>query len=816
VTTAVAVVLLLAIVAYTALGGADFGAGFWELTASEHHGDRPRRLIDHAIAPVWEANHVWLVFVLVILWTGFPEAYASIMLTLFVPLTLVALGIVMRGSGFAFRKAIAGPRVRRNLGRVFALSSLLVPYCMGAVAGGIASGRVPAGGKAGDPVDSWINPTSAIVGVLAIAVGAYLSAVYLVWDARRLDDAAMVTYFRQRAIVAAVVAGAVAVAGAFVLHDDAHYVFHGLTSRALPLVLLSAVSGVVALALLLRAATGGARALAALAVAAVVGAWGVAQWPYLLPTSLKFSAAAAPSSTLTTILVVFGIVLLVVLPSLVLLLVLDQKNLLPGEGVADATGLAAAALASRRKEEAMTEQPLHRVVIVGGGFGGLFAARFLKRAAVHVTLIDRVNYHLFQPLLYQLATGILSEGQVAPPIRGILRKHKNVDVEFATVTAFDLVARTVTAKRPDDFTQTHAFDSLIVAAGAGQSYFGHDEFSRFAPGMKTIDDALELKARIFGAFELAESEPDEAARRSWLTFVVVGGGPTGVEIAGQIAELSRSGLKRNFRRIDPASAQVILFDGGKEILASFGDNLSQKASKELKRLGVQIRTGSIVTDVDPLGVMVKRADGSTSRVDARIKIWAAGVAASPLARLLAEASGAPTDRAGRVEVLPDCSLPGHPEVFAVGDMMALNRLPGVAEVAMQSGIHAANTIKRRLDGKQSVPFKYRDLGSMATVSRFRAIVSFKGIRLSGFAGWLVWLAVHLTFLTGFKNRLAALLHWTNTFIGGGRAERAITVRQAMARVAIDLAGGEEALRLAASAPASARRRDGSLPGDTSR
>ena len=349
----------------------------------------------------------------------------------------------------------------------------------------------------------------------------------------------------------------------------------------------------------------------------------------------------------------------------------------------------------------MGAEARHRVVIVGGGFGGLFAARFLKRAPVEVTLIDRVNYHLFQPLLYQLATGILSEGEVAPPIRGILRKHRNVKVECATVTHFDLVERTVTATRPDNSTRTHAFDSLVVAAGAGQSYFGHDEFARFAPGMKTIDDALELRGRIFGAFEMAESEDDAEARRAWMTFVVVGGGPTGVEIAGQIAELSRAGLDRNFRGIDPAQAHVILYDGGDEILANFGDRLSHKASRELEKLGVEIRTGSIVTGVDALGVTVQSADGTTHRVSARTKIWAAGVQASPLAGLLAEASGATCDRAGRIAVLEDCTLPGHPEVFAIGDMMALDKLPGVAEVAMQSGIHAANTIKRRLHGKEA-------------------------------------------------------------------------------------------------------------------
>lgn len=439
----------------------------------------------------------------------------------------------------------------------------------------------------------------------------------------------------------------------------------------------------------------------------------------------------------------------------------------------------------------MSQAGPHRVVIVGGGFGGLFAARFLKRADVEVTLIDRRNHHLFQPLLYQLATGILSEGQVAPPIRDILRRQRNVRVELATVNDVDLEGRVVTASRPDRSVRTYPYDSLIVAAGAGQSYFGHDEYARWAPGMKTINDALELRGRIFGAFEMAETENEPAARRAWLTFVVVGGGPTGVEIAGQIAELARHALKGNFRGIDPADAKVLLFDGGKEILANFGDRLSMKAAAELKRLGVEIACGSIVTGLDAFGADVKGHDGTVRRIQARTKVWAAGVQASPLAGLLAKASGARCDRSGRIEVLPDCSLPGHAEVFALGDMMALNQLPGVAEVAMQSGIHAANTIKRRLRGKEAVPFKYRDLGSMATVSRFRAVVSFRGMRLSGFPGWLMWLVVHVTFLTGFKNRFQALLHWANTFIAGGRAERTITFRQVIGRVAIDEAGGEQ-------------------------
>jgi NADH:quinone reductase (non-electrogenic) len=438
-------------------------------------------------------------------------------------------------------------------------------------------------------------------------------------------------------------------------------------------------------------------------------------------------------------------------------------------------------------------QAPHRVVIVGGGFGGLFAARFLDRDDLDVTLVDRNNHHLFQPLLYQVATGILSEGQIAPPIRDILRRQRNTTVELATVDAIDVEARVVSAHRPDNVVRTYPYDSLIVAAGAGQSYFGHDEFSRWAPGMKTIDDALELRGRIFGAFEMAETEEDPDARRAWLTFVVVGGGATGVEIAGQIAELARHALTRNFRRADPSSARVLLFDGGEEILANFGDRLSIRAARELERLGVEIRCKSTVVGLDAAGADVKGPDGTVERIAARTKVWAAGVQASPLAAILAKACGAECDRPGRIKVLADCTLPGHPEVFAIGDMMALDALPGVAEVAMQSGIHAANTIKRRLDGKPAVAFRYRDLGSMATVSRFRAVVSFKGLRLSGFAGWLMWMVVHVTFLTGFKNRLQALVHWANTFLSGARAERTITTQQVMSRIAIEEAGGEQLL-----------------------
>ncbi len=423
----------------------------------------------------------------------------------------------------------------------------------------------------------------------------------------------------------------------------------------------------------------------------------------------------------------------------------------------------------------MSSEQRHRVVVVGGGFGGLFAARRLAHMKVDVTLVDRRNHHLFQPLLYQVATGMLSPGQIAMPLRHILRGAKNTRVALAEVTGFDLDGRVVHAVAPGN---VHAlelpYDSLIVAAGAGQSYFGHDELARHAPGMKTIDDALELRRRFFGAFEMAELMTDPDDRRRWLTVVIVGGGPTGVELAGQVRELATRSLRKEFRNIDPSSVRVIVVDGGDEPLATFGDRLSHAARRELDGLGVELQMHSRVVGVDPDGVDVLGPDGATSRIEAHTTVWAAGVQASPLTKLLADQSGATLDRSGRIEVADDLSLPGHPEVFAIGDMATYQHLPGVAEVAMQGGLHAANTIARRLDGKPSATFTYRDLGSVAAVGRFRAIASVRGLRLSGFPGWIVWFFVHLAFLSGYGNRLTTMLRWMRSMIGRGRAERQIS------------------------------------------
>jgi cytochrome d ubiquinol oxidase subunit II len=335
--TAAAVVLFVGVTAYALFGGADFGAGFWDLVAGgTRRGERPREVIDHSIAPVWEANHVWLIFCFVVLWSCFPEAYASITSTLFVPLTLAAFGIVLRGASFAFRKAVFRTRDRRNFGAAFAISSVIVPFCMGTVAGAIASGRVPAGGEAGDPWDSWLNPTSILGGVLAVCVVAYLASVYLVWDARRLADDSMVEYFRRRAVGAAVVVGVVAAVGIFVLNADADYLFDGLTSRALPLVILSGVAGTGSLALLLRGGHAGARLAAIVAVVSVMFAWGIGQWDYVLPTSLTVSDAAAPDGTIGAVLAAAAIAVVLILPAFALLYTLDQRGMLPEEGASSA------------------------------------------------------------------------------------------------------------------------------------------------------------------------------------------------------------------------------------------------------------------------------------------------------------------------------------------------------------------------------------------------------------------------------------------------------------------------------------------------
>jgi NADH dehydrogenase len=429
------------------------------------------------------------------------------------------------------------------------------------------------------------------------------------------------------------------------------------------------------------------------------------------------------------------------------------------------------------------EGEAHRVVVVGGGFGGLQATLGLRRAPVEITLVDRRNFHLFQPLSYQIATGALSPGEVAYPLRAIFKRHRNVRVVLAEVATFDLARREV-ALRPVaglPVPDSIPYDTLIVSGGSAYSYFGHDDWRDHAAEVKSLESALTVRSRILAAFEAAELEPDPQRRGECLTFVVVGAGPTGVETAGQIAELSRDTLRTDFRAADPGSGRILLVEAADRVLTAFPPSLSAKAERSLRRLGVTPVLGSTVVGVDETGVTIEDENGSTQHIATQTVVWAAGVTASGLASTLAELTGAEQDPAGRVTVEADLTLPGHPEVFALGDMVRVRgrdgstvALPGLAPVAMQQGRYAARSVRARVQGRAAPPFRYRDKGNLATIGRASAVADVKGVRLSGFIAWVTWLVVHLFYLVGFQNRLLVLIRWSSSFITRGRGARLIT------------------------------------------
>ncbi len=415
----------------------------------------------------------------------------------------------------------------------------------------------------------------------------------------------------------------------------------------------------------------------------------------------------------------------------------------------------------------------HRVVIVGGGFGGLTAAQALRRAPVDVTLVDRRNVHLFQPLLYQVATGGLSPGDIVSPLRWVLRRQRNTRVWLSDVTGIDPARRTVLFSDGTDLT----YDTLVVATGVGNHYFGHGEWASRAPSLKTIEDAIEIRRRVLLAFEAAEREPDPRARAAWLTFVVVGGGPTGVELAGALSELARDTLRHDFRSIDPAGSRILLVEGVDRVLPTYPPSLSRKCYRSLERLGVTVRTGTFVTEITDVDVALKTAS-NRERIATRTVLWAAGVKATSLGAALAEKTDTKLDKAGRVIVEPDLSIPGHPDVFVIGDLAYVEQdgapLPGVAPVAMQQGRYVAKMIKHRLAGKPYRPFHYNDRGQLATIGRARAVADLKGIRFSGYPAWLLWLFVHLMFLVEFQNRVLVLIQWAWHYFTRNRGARIIT------------------------------------------
>ena len=421
----------------------------------------------------------------------------------------------------------------------------------------------------------------------------------------------------------------------------------------------------------------------------------------------------------------------------------------------------------------------HRVVVVGGGFGGINVTHALARADADVTIVDRTNHHLFQPLLYQVAAGILADGLIAPALRSVIRSQQNARTLLADVQDLDVEGRVVSAVAPDGQELRLPYDTLVVASGTTDAYFGHDEWAEFAPGMKTLEDARHLRSHILSAFEMAELAADPAQRSAYLTFVVVGAGPTGVELVGQLAELAHQVLPRDYRSVVTTQARILLVEAGPAVLGAFHPKLRRYTQRRLEKMGVEVRLNTTAVGMDGDSITV-RDSGGEERVPARTKIWAAGVRASPLAAMLAEATGAGTDRAGRVAVRPDCSLPGHPEVFAVGDMISLNELPGVAQPAIQQGKYVGKLIAARLDGAPPAqPFRYRDKGSMATIGHLSAVTESFGLRFTGVIGYTMWGFVHVLYLIGWGNRLAAMLSWGRglTFTKN-RAHRLITFEQA--------------------------------------
>jgi NADH dehydrogenase len=448
----------------------------------------------------------------------------------------------------------------------------------------------------------------------------------------------------------------------------------------------------------------------------------------------------------------------------------------------------------------MSPSPSHRVVIVGGGFAGLNAARALRRAPVGVTLIDRRNFHLFQPLLYQVATGALSPANIAAPLRSILQRQRNCQVLWGEVCGFDVSRRHVLLGDCPNFLESARkngtvplpYDTLIIAAGARHSYFAHPEWEPLAPGLKTIEDATEIRRRLLTGFELAEREPNLARRRMLLTFVIVGGGPTGVELAGAVAEIARRTLADEFRHIDPADAQIILIEAGDRVLSAYPPELSAKAEQSLQNLGVTVRTKTKVTTITNDSVSVEWAGGCES-IPSQAVVWAAGVQASPLAKILSEATGAALDRAGRIVVEPDLSLPNHPEIFVLGDMANYSHqdgkpVPGVAPVAIQQGRYVAKLIACRLRGKPLPTFRYRDRGNLATIGRKAAVADFGKLRFSGGVAWLLWLVVHLMNLVSFRNRLLVLVQWGWNYLTYDRSALLITDAQRDA-VVVQRTGG---------------------------
>jgi len=741
-------VVLVSLTIYVLTGGADYGGGVWDLLATGPRKLQQRQFIEHAIGPIWEADHVWLILIVVILFTGFPAAFAAIMTALNVPLTLMLVGIVLRGSAFSFRSyGSADEHVRREWGRIFAIASLITPALLGVTIGAIASGRLaPAPHQLSGFVMPWLTPFCLSVGALAVIIFAYLSATYAAYEA---EDPALREDFRLRAIAGAIAVGVMAGVVLLLSIHGAPQIWQGLTERVWtwPHFWITAVLALAALYALWTRRYQFARLCAAGEVILIIWGWAFAQFPYVVVPSLTVYGAASPPATIELLAGALIAGSLLLLPSYKYLLdVFKSQN--------------------RRQFTywylPANQQP--RVVILGGGFGGLAAARILGREPVQLTIVDRRNHFLFQPLLYQVATAALSPADIASPIRRIVRNHPNTSVVLDEALSIDPARKSVRLRHGEV-----EYDYLIVATGATHSYFGHDDWAEAAPGLKTLEQATEIRQRILVALEAAERELDPAVQQSWLTFVIVGAGPTGVELAGALAEPSQRLFDRDFRRLRSLRARVVLIDMASRVLPGMSERSSRNAERQLRRIGVELLLNVAVTGVDDAGVTLKQG-----RVASRTVIWAAGVAASPLSRSL----GAPLDKAGQVIVNQDLSVPGMPNIFVIGDLAAIESdgkpVPGVAPAAMQEGRHVARNISNLIRGEGVDPFHYVDKGTVASIGRAAAVAEIGGLKLSGLVAWVVWLAVHIYYLVGFRRRLIVMAEWAWLYVRNERGARLIT------------------------------------------
>ncbi len=732
----------LAIILYTVLDGVTLGVGLLFPTARD---EKERSILMNSIWPVWDANQTWLVFGGGAIFVAFPVVYGVVFSALYIPLSLFLLGLIFRGVTFEFRAEAArkGP-----WNRAFFLGSLVVVLSQGFTLGGILTGITVQGNQFAGRTLDWLNPFSIMVGMALIPGYVMLASTYLLIKTEgRIQEQSYKHAFWSGMIVLVFMA----VLTVWTPYKYPWVWTNWFSPPRMYFVWIFPLLGLIAAFQLARSLRSRKEVKPLLYSVGLFlsGYLGLitSLYPYAIPPTVTLQEAAAQTETLRFAL--WGT--LIVLPMVVGYIVYSYwvfRGKVSADGVSDR---------------------VPRVLIVGGGFAGLAAAKALQYTPAHVTLIDRTNHHLFQPLLYQVAISVLSPGQIAFPIRGILRNQENATVILGEVTGVDKDRKCVFANSADRQGVPMPYDYLVLATGVRHSYFGHDEFERFAPGLKGLADAVAIRNKILQAFEQAEAEEEPARHRDLLTFVLVGAGPTGVEMAGAVAVLVRTTLQSEFRRIDPTSARIVLVDRGSRVLGTFPEDLSAAAKRRLEQLGVEVLLGRGVDQIDEEGVII-----GGERISSKTVIWTAGVAPSPAGKWL----GVEMDLAGRVKVQGDLTVPGHSEILVLGDTASLDQdgkpLPGLVQVALQQGRYAGKLIHSRIAGSSTPgPFRYLDRGTMAVVGKGFAVLQSGRIHLSGFIAWIGWAMVHVLFLPQLSLRVSVFMQWVWTYVTTQRGSRLI-------------------------------------------